>query len=447
MYNSFLHGCVDVEIFKGHSSSTSVFFYIAADSGVGKSTIYSHLVAPFRDLEQKLRKSHEEELVKYKAAKEVADIQSKIIKQRIAEAAKKGNNEELINCQSDLIKLSKELVEPKCIDVIADDVTPEALSQKLSDGNGILSLHSPEGGSIADGRLMNNLALLCKAWSGETITVDRKTQERINVENPRLTILIMSQYSVLKKLVKKKGESLVDIGFFPRCIFVFVENNQGEREHRNFNIQEDMSYIAYLQRAIELLGELESYIIKTNKERVLVKFTPEARRYLDGIRQNIEPTLAPGGKYEYARGHGAKLLENIGRNAAVLSQFELGIGAEISLGILQDAERIVLYSSDQYLQYFQVYPDYIKVAIALSDHLSSLRQDGHRFARKSALHRSSLRIFRDLDLFNKALDHLVEINEIRIYCLQSGLVYLDLYPFHPEDQVMWNKFCSENNIF
>lgn len=446
MYTTFLHGIVNVETFEGQESGVNSFTHIIADSGVGKSTVYSLLASPVQNFEQKLKKYFEQELVEYQAAKEIMEIKVKEIKQRIRKATRERNEEELVLCQSELVDLKKELREPTCKKIIADDSTPEALSQNLSRGNGVLSLHSPEGASITDGRLMDNLALLCKVWSGESITIDRKTHDRLSVDNPRVSMLIMSQLSVLNKLVKKKGETLSDIGFFARCLFFFIENNQGERRHASFNVCEDTRYKTYLERADELLEVLESYMSEPEKEKVLVKYTPEARRYFDGIKQNIEANLAPGGRYEYARGHGAKLGEQISRIAAVLTQFELGIGADITLGVLQDAERIVSYSSHQYLQYFEIYPDYIKVANALSDHLNTLRQDGQRYARKSTLRRSSLRIFRDSDLFDMALDYLVEKNEIRVYWLQSGLVYLDLYPFHQFDQVMWNKFCYENNI-
>lgn len=446
MYSNLSQGIVDVEIFQGDRSSVSNFIWIVADSGVGKSTVYNLLMPPLRDFDKRCRASYEEKMLIFETAKEINNIQTKILKKRIKEAAEESNFEELKKLKIELVKLNKELTKPKRMELSIDDATPEVIPQRLSNGCGVLSIHSPEGASIADGRLMNSLAMLCKIWQGEPLTVDRVRSGSIHITDSRVCILLMSQKSVPEKLVKTKGESLVDIGFFPRCIFAFIDNNQGERKYSNVDIDNDPHYNQYIARAKAFLEIFESNVNNCERERVLVKFTCEARRYLNEIKDYLESNLRTGGRYEFAKGHGAKLLENIARTAAVLTQFELGFGAEIPMGILQDAERIVFFSSNQYLKKFEIYPDYIRTAMALSDYLKSLREDGQRYVIKSWLNRSTLRKFRTLYLLNEALDHLVQNSEIRLYTLPTGLVYIDLYPLAPFDQFMWEKFYSEKKI-
>ena len=66
--------------------------------------------------------------------------------------------------------------------LIADDITPEALTSLMADNNGIITVISTEGGlfDIFNGKYSSNVVSIdtvLKAYSGDSIRVDRKGRE------------------------------------------------------------------------------------------------------------------------------------------------------------------------------------------------------------------------------------------------------------------------------
>jgi len=60
--------------------------------------------------------------------------------------------------------------------------------------------------------------------------------------------------------------------------------------------------------------------------RKLIELSGEAREHAINLHNEIEASQQPGGRLEFAKDHGSKLLENIIRLAGVLTYLELGAG-------------------------------------------------------------------------------------------------------------------------
>lgn len=112
---------------------------------------------------------------------------------------------------------------------LLDDITPEGLALALSLNGGTASLVSDEGGSILNGRGFQNIPLLNKGWSGSMLSISRKASPSFTVNDPRLTISIMSQPSEMDKFMKKRGEESRGVGFLARFLVCSPWSTQGSR--------------------------------------------------------------------------------------------------------------------------------------------------------------------------------------------------------------------------
>lgn len=112
---------------------------------------------------------------------------------------------------------------------IVDDATHEALTNRISSNRGVATLMSDEGGTILNGRGFQNIPLLNKCWSGSMISILRKASPSFTVDNPRLTISIMSQPSEMDKFMKKRGSTAQGAGFLSRFLICTPQSTQGIR--------------------------------------------------------------------------------------------------------------------------------------------------------------------------------------------------------------------------
>ena len=90
--------------------------------------------------------------------------------------------------------------------LIADDVTPEKLVSLMAANDGKMAVISAEGGlfDILAGlySLNVNIDPFLKAYTGDSIQIDRQGRPSETIDNPALTMLLMIQPSVLEKIIE-----------------------------------------------------------------------------------------------------------------------------------------------------------------------------------------------------------------------------------------------------
>lgn len=132
--------------------------------------------------------------------------------------------------KAELLDLKKQKPEePTRLQFLYEDVTPESIAYELYKGSGNAALSSDEGATILSGRVVQNIPMLNKFWSGESFSVSRKSSPGFVVDDPRLTISIMSQPSAMTKFMKKKGDESLGVGFLARFLVCNPLSNQGNR--------------------------------------------------------------------------------------------------------------------------------------------------------------------------------------------------------------------------
>lgn len=186
-------GKYHIQVRNTWKESCNLYLVVALPPGAGKSPAFTQMLSPIRkyDLEQADQARTRIEHVAQKR---------RMIEKAMKRAEEKGDHMEASQLLYDLEK-HPEVVVPR---LIADDATPEALVEMMSKQGGRLALISTEGGpfELMAGRYSDraNLDVYLKAFSGDTIIVDRVGRGATSVANPHLTVGLTVQPDVVRSL-------------------------------------------------------------------------------------------------------------------------------------------------------------------------------------------------------------------------------------------------------
>ena len=176
------------------------------------------------------------------------------------------------------IKGEKEsgIEKPKYVKFILRDFTPESLIEKHKyNERGITILADELSGWIKNFNRYNKSGeqeTYLTMWSGQPISIDRKSEDTTLIESPFVNIIGGLQTKILKDLVKdNRGEN----GFIERILFVLsdtskipdwkdVEMDRNVLEQYNFYIQRlfTLDFIDYQPRTIEFTDESKELLIQ-----------------------------------------------------------------------------------------------------------------------------------------------------------------------------------------
>ena len=126
--------------------------------------------------------------------------------------------------------------------LIADDVTPEALTSLLADNGGKMAVISAEGGifETMSGMYNNkvNIDAVLKAYSGDYIQVDRKGRQSESIEYPALTILLFIQFLVLNNIME--NDTFRGRGMLARFLYSIPQSVVGNRNYNTKAVDPDV---------------------------------------------------------------------------------------------------------------------------------------------------------------------------------------------------------------
>lgn len=184
-----------------------------------------------------------------------------------------------------------EFVEEKPMQLYVDDITTEKLVSVMASNGGRAALISTEGGifdTLAGIYTRNvNIDVMLKAYSGDTIRVDRIGRESENIMNPTLTILLMTQPKVIADVLA--NSTFRGRGLTARFLYCLPTSKVGNRKFQSRPIP-DAVYARYEQKIVNMLRE------EYQKKPKVIKLSPEASDILTAFAEEIEPKM----KTEYA---------------------------------------------------------------------------------------------------------------------------------------------------
>lgn len=178
----------------------NIYQAISLPPSAGKSPVFKAMTSQLEKIARR-----EKELSQTKARD--AETRRRIADKRTANAEAAAVKDRNLEGAALLALTEAERIEiPAIRRLIADDITPEALGELLADNGGHLAVVSAEGdffdglGRYAERGREANISAPLKAWSGDTIIVNRVGGREYEVADPRITMTLTVQPSVVKAL-------------------------------------------------------------------------------------------------------------------------------------------------------------------------------------------------------------------------------------------------------
>ncbi|EOD4120508.1 YfjI family protein [Yersinia enterocolitica] len=309
----------DVQLKNGRTF-TSLYLMLLARSGSRKSTVFRLLMQEIHQLEKELRndfllkeKIHNLKLVSWET--ELKELKKQFSKAVRHKADVTAALEELEECQS-----RKPLV-PERKYLTKNDSTSEGLRKALALGSPSLMLGSDEAGGVFDSNLFRNISVPNSLWGEGRISDSRASRDSYDVDDVRLTVLLLLQPELFNDFISKQGKKLRNSGFLARLLLIDLEQLP-----ELCDIPEACSWsdepglddffsilVKHLQDGIERREK--------NEERICITLSVEAQAVWDTQSKRIIELMKPGESLHYYDDFGARFMEQATRIAAVMQMF------------------------------------------------------------------------------------------------------------------------------
>lgn len=245
-------------------------------------------------------------------------IEESKMKLRVLEQEQKAMESKMAKKQDvkeeDFLSIASEIAEFKVmrpLKLYVDDITTEKLSSALSE-NGRTAILSAEGGifDLLAGLYSKNVNIdvFLKAYSGDTIRVDRIGRPSESVKDPALTILLTVQPNVISGMMSNR--TFRGRGLTARFLYCMPRSLVGKRRFSTAPIPYEAK-----QRYREIIEDMLS---EENTEPELITLSPEALRLLEDFSVSLEPKLR--GEYADISDWAGKLVGNVLRLAGILTR-------------------------------------------------------------------------------------------------------------------------------
>ncbi|TVP12294.1 YfjI family protein [Shewanella sp. KCT] len=421
-----LQGLIDVETPVGQNCPVSLMALTIAESGERKSTVQNLFTEGMKEHQKNREQQFQQALIKYEVELEAY----KERKRNIKKGAKKLSEEKLPEfmqalAECELCKPTKP-VSPK---FTYEDCTIEALLDGLSRSSANAYLTTSEGAVVLNSRAMANTSYINSLWSGDDISIDRKSSDSFTLRNVRLSVHIMSQLCVVQRFLKGSRDDPRGTGFLARFFVCAPFSTCGSREicgvvHQRNSIKEFNQKIASLLTNVSEMSDLQA--------RTTVRFSAEAKECWIGICNDVERKMACGGIYEMARDHASKIPENVARLAALTHFFEHPLDSEISKDSLCLAAELVSYFSWHFMHLFCGPSEDELNAEQLRIWLQNYINSGRRYIKRNYILQYGPNCIRKKDKFERAFLILLSSFGMVEFPFKNAKV-IDLLPQFPYD--------------
>ncbi|GIG03285.1 YfjI family protein [Catellatospora citrea] len=297
----------------GWHEPVNVYAATIAGPGERKSPVHGALVKPLFQAQQQMAE-HVRPLIEQEAARR--DIAQRTAEQARATAAKADAERRDAATAEALaaVMAVEEIAVPTLPRLICDDHTPEALVSLMAANGGRMAVISDEGGifDTLAGRYSGtpNLDPYLKGYSGGHMSSDRQTRAGETIEDPALTVGVMTQPSALRKFAA--NPELFGRGLPARFWFIMPRSLAGYRDQDSPPVP-----VSVTARYESTVRTLAATLAEWDGPRVLT-LTEEASRVRAAAAATIEEQLRPGGALSDMREWANKLYGAMLRLAGLL---------------------------------------------------------------------------------------------------------------------------------
>lgn len=333
-----------LQVQSGPNRFTRAGLYLlpSAESGCGKSETFRHIARRFFELERKMLKAWEiGELPRIAAELEFTEAEIGKLKGKAGKLegqARKDALRELQDKKAEVQSLKKKLTPPT---LTCEDVTVERLAILLAaNGEQIASLSSDARGVVdnimgryRDGKGTDE-SIYLKAYSGDSVRVDRVSREPISLTSPCITVLWLIQPDKLETILS--SASLNEGGFLPRLLVC----------HTNCQPQEIGGFSppripAEVSGAYDALIEELLTTYRLADCPALIRPKPEAEQALIKHHDELIPRRRVGGDICDVQSYAARWTEQAWRIAVCLHAAKHGVNAASNSLDLETAQRAI----------------------------------------------------------------------------------------------------------
>ena len=311
-------GRVEVSVRTGWTEPVGLYVASIFPPAGRKSPTYAAMVEPVRAWEtESIRRATPRML----AASDVVDVAESKLAGTMAAAAK--NKATPVEVEAARLELEKARAKvPPDGRLLAGDITPEAMVQRMAAQGGRLAILEPEPGplQLLAGRYSDTARLdeLKKAWSAEPLTVDRMGRPPLRVSRPALTLCLMVQPGVLEAL--QNGRAFRYEGVLGRILWCRPPHRLGKRlTGADVPKMDDGAAKAYKLALRKLLDmQLRPAAKDGTSGPYVLRLSPGAVKLLHAWAAEVEPDLGDGGRYAGVRDWAGKMVGHSIRVAALL---------------------------------------------------------------------------------------------------------------------------------
>ncbi|AYL72373.1 TPA: DUF3987 domain-containing protein [Citrobacter freundii] len=309
----------DVQIKNGRTF-TSLYLLLLARSGSRKSTVFKALMETIHQMEKELKNIFLEKEKFYELKKISWDTELKELKKQFSKAVRQKvdvaeTREALEECQK------SGPVAPVRKYLTKNDSTSEGLKKTLALGSPSLMLGSDEAGGVFDSSLFRDISVLNSLWGEGRISDSRASRDSYDVDDVRLTILLLLQPAIFNDFLGKQGKKLKNSGFLARSLLIDLEQIPELCDIPDICSWSDEPgldgffsiLVKHLQDGIQRR--------ENNEERICITLSEEAKALWETQNKRIRELMQPGGDLHHYDDFGSRIMEQATRIAAVMQIF------------------------------------------------------------------------------------------------------------------------------
>lgn len=337
----------DIETRPNLISPVSLYLFGILDSGERKTATFNFVMRPIIDFMSAVKENEQLLRIKRKGEKAAWNEKRQGISRSIRRKAELGEDtaEESERLAEHFACEPEEL---KSFNMVYERYSPAALAKGLASSHPTLAVLCDEAIFTLQGGGLSDLGLLNKAWDGSPIRISTVSGGEVSIPDPRITMLLLLQSHPFKKLMERKGDSLISSGFMARTFGVMPYPLAGFRFTNSQDNHDRSGLTRFHTRIGEILEMNKAHFEKPNQPRRKLTLSDEALENWITINNSIEVDMRPGQIYFSHKDFASKLSNKVARIAALLHFFE-GQEGSISLSTFQRAISICRWLATSYI--------------------------------------------------------------------------------------------------
>jgi len=296
----------------GWVEQLNLYLAVAMPPSSGKSPAAKAMLAPVEELEAELVASHKTAAAEAAQRKKIAEKRAKDLETKAAKTGEPVDIDAAVRAFLDVDNHET----PASPRLLSDDATPEALTAVLATNGGRITIASTEGGLFelmtgrySDGRA--NLDVYLKAWSSDSIRVDRIGRPPIHIPHPIVTVALAVQPDVLRALADRP--ELAGRGLTARFMYALPTDLVGRRDLTKPRDHNALVRLGYSEQLITIGRRYAHALMPAD-----LRLAPDAAAHYGMWRQTLEARRTPDGDLRHVAEWTGKLEGTVLRVAGLL---------------------------------------------------------------------------------------------------------------------------------